>query len=361
MMRITFILSSLWLSGGVSVVVEYSNRLTQRGHQVSLVCPKDAHSIEIDAAISPEVRVVETGVSIVETSGFLGKARLAVSMASAVPPGDVVISTHTPTTVATFLACSLGHKGLPLWFYMDYSGMFEGRPVEAWLLKNAMRWHKAALVLSGHSADEIKAFSKNDGIVVGLGISNLALFQSFRGRHRNDPSTNPSILYLGDFRPRKGLNDFLAAAERVYDQRLDVELWIALKEPGEVECRVPHRVITRPSIQELAQLYATCDLFVSSSWYEGFGLPPLEAMACGAPVVTTDSGGVREYVRPGENCLLVPPKDPAKLSEAMLTVLNSTDLAEKFRRNGPVTSDEYTWEKATDRFEQALFKITGLH
>lgn len=360
-MRITFIVSSLWLSGGVRVVVEYANRMAQRGHNVSLVFPRGTHSVEIDAEISSAVRVIETQVSIMEALGFWGKIRLVASMISAIPRCDVVISTHTPTTIAAFFACSVGHKGLPVWFYQDYPGMFEGRPIEVWLLKNAMHWHKAALVVSSYSADEIKMLSKKEGIVVGEGISHLELFQSFRGYYRNNRNANLSILYLGDYRPRKGLSDFLKGAELVYDQRPDIELWIALKDSGEVDCRIPHRIIIHPSIHELAQLYATCDLFVSASWYEGFGLPPLEAMACGAPVVTTDSGGVREYVRSGENCLLVPPKDPEKLAEAMLTVLNSPELAAKFRENGPITADEYTWEKATDRFEKALFQITGIN
>jgi glycosyltransferase involved in cell wall biosynthesis len=161
-------------------------------------------------------------------------------------------------------------------------------------------------------------------------------------------------MYLGDFRPRKGLADFLAAAERVHEQRGDIRLVLVLKEGGGLETSVPHEVIERPDNAVLAETYAGSDLFVSSSWYEGFGLPPLEAMACGTPVVLTDSGGVRDFARDGENCLVVPPQHPDLLADAIVKVLDDPVLAARLRQAGPPTAAEFTWEKAVDRLEEAL-------
>ena len=120
---------------------------------------------------------------------------------------------------------------------------------------------------------------------------------------------------------------------------------------------MPFQYVHRPTRSELADLYRACDLFVSASWREGFGVPPLEAMACAAPVVLTDSGGVREYARHEENCLMVPPRDPVALADAMLRVLTEPDLAERLRRNGPPTAARFTWEQAVDRFERALYNL----
>jgi glycosyltransferase involved in cell wall biosynthesis len=77
-------------------------------------------------------------------------------------------------------------------------------------------------------------------------------------------------------------------------------------------------------------------------------------MACAVPVVLTDSGGVHEYARPGENCLMVPARDPSALADAMLRVLTDTDLAKRLRLNGPPTAAQFTWERAVDRFEVAI-------
>ena len=363
-MRISFLLSSLWLSGGTRVVVEYANRLSARGHLVSLVIPNGAYVAEVSGNLDSRVRMIEAGIPLSGTHiSILQKLKLACSMALAVPKSDVIIATHTPTTVVSFVSAYLLGRGNPVWFYMDYPGMFVSRPLEAWLLKHALNWHRAALVLSNNSALELQSFRRGKVFFVGLGLNRATDFHPLT--HQLEPAHSPAtsvpkrVFYLGDFRPRKGLADFLSAAEIVYQVYPELELWIALKEDGLLESPVPHRCFYRPSDEELTQLYATCDLFVSASWYEGFGLPPLEAMACGAPVVMTDSGGVRDYARHEENCLLVLPKQPAQLAQAMQRVLEDSALEKRLRRSGPPTAAQFTWEIATDRFEQALLTVCG--
>jgi glycosyltransferase involved in cell wall biosynthesis len=237
---------------------------------------------------------------------------------------------------------------------MDYREMFVGRPFEDWLMRHALRWHERAVTLSRYCQEELNIYSPGQVIVVGLGLSDPELFHPLQAEARPNNDSRRTILFLGDARPRKGMGDFLKAAELVYERLNDIRLLIISKEDCQVHSRVPLDYIYRPTRAELAQLYAACDLFVSASWREGFGLPPLEAMACGVPVVLTDSGGVREYARPGENCLMVPVRDPAALAEAMLRVMTDTDLAKRLRLNGPPTAAQFTWERAVDRFEAAI-------
>jgi glycosyltransferase involved in cell wall biosynthesis len=158
-------------------------------------------------------------------------------------------------------------------------------------------------------------------------------------------------------RPRKGLQDFLAAIKIVYQHMPNLELWIVSKEDCQIETPIPFQFIYRPSRNRLAELYASCDLFVLTSWWESFGLPPLEAMACGAPVVLTDSRGVREYARHGENCLMVPPRKPEAVARAIQRVLTDPALTKRLRQNGPPTAAKFTWHKAVDRFEQAVMNV----
>ena len=358
-MRITFIQSSLWLSGGARVVVEFANRLNARQHEVSVVIPKGAISEELAKEISPAVAILEANYTLTKSIGLLGKMRLTYAMVQAIKPCDVIVSTHTPTTLVSFFAGSILRRGVPVWLYQDYPGMFAERPFEGWLLRNALRWHKAALVVSNHLKEDLSSFSQGTILYVGEGLSHVHYLKPTQRSEIQAASSRRSIFYLGDFRPRKGLVDFLAAARLVAEKVPDIELWVATKEPGEVQTDLPVRFIFRPSQELLAELYATCDLFVSASWYEGFGLPPLEAMACGAPVVMTDSGGVRDFASPENNCLLVPPRKPEQLAQAMQRVLEDGELAARLRLNGPPTAAQFSWENATDRFEQALFTIYG--
>lgn len=358
-MRITFLLSSLWLSGGVRVVVEYANHLARRGHHVVLATPGGTLDPDMERELEPGVWVSQSRVVRETRSGQNAWAmgRLAWSLARAVPPSDVVVSTHTPTTVAGFLAGRVLGKGHLVWLYQDYEEMFLGRPLETWLLHHALRWHRAALVVSTYSQEELLRFLPGHVEVVGEGLSHAPLFRPLSTDSRPSPDGIKTILCLGDMRPRKGLPDFLQAAELVYRERKDIRLQIVSKAPCDIESSVPFEFVFRPERAELARLYAMCDLFVLASWWESFGLPPLEAMACGAPVILTDSRGVREYARPGENCLLVPIRQPAALAEAILRVLGDPALSEQLRWQGPPTAARFSWQSAADRFETALERV----
>jgi len=354
MKRVSFILSSLWLSGGVRVVIEYANHLAREGNHVRLVVPRGAVDKDIVSELASSIAVVESKKGRKRDKAFSPFAGfgLAASLARAVPQSDILISTHTPTTAATLLATRFVRKApKAAWLYQDYMEMFTKRPAEQWLVRNAGRWHQVILTISRSAKKELDAFYSNV-VVVGEGLSHA---RHFTPVYRPRPSRRRNnILYLGDMRPRKGLQDFLQAAGLVREKLEDIRLTIVSKDKCEINTPIPSTFVYRPSRRQLAGLYQSCDLFVSASWWESFGLPPLEAMACAAPVVTTNSRGVLEYAKDGENCLVTPIKNPEQLAAAMLKVLTSPSLAAHLSRNGPPTAKAFSWEKAAERFVSCL-------
>lgn len=97
--------------------------------------------------------------------------------------------------------------------------------------------------------------------------------------------------------------------------------------------------------EEIAEEYSKAEIFVSSSWYEGFGLPVLEAMACGAAVVCTDSKGIDDFAFNNENCLKVPPKSPEEIAKAIKMFLSNPEQVENFRKRGFDVVQRFKWEK----------------
>jgi glycosyltransferase involved in cell wall biosynthesis len=85
---------------------------------------------------------------------------------------------------------------------------------------------------------------------------------------------------------------------------------------------------------ELADYYAAADVFVSTPWYEPFGITPLEAMACGTPVIGSNVGGIKYSVRDGETGFLVPPRDPDALADRLARLLGDHRLLQAFGANG---------------------------
>ena len=355
-MYISFILSSLYLSGGVRVVIQYANRLTKRGHHVSLIIPNGTVDPQIEQEIDPYINIIKTKSSLDNKTNLFKLFRLSWEMAVVVPHSDVIIATHTPTTVVSFIADKLLNRGKIIWYYMDYKEMFDGRPIERWLLRNALKWHDYAITFSEACVQELHSFCSGKIINIGLGLDTKDLYHPNQDAKKIVYASPEKkvIFFLGDSRPRKGMADFLIAAERVFASETNLVLWIATKEKTTIQTSVPYRVFIRPTDYDLVSLYSASDIFVSASWYEGFGLPPLEAMACGGAVVTTNSRGVMEFAEDGNNCLVVPPRNPEALAEAILRLLSKPDLADKFRKNGPITASRFDWESAIDRFEAAL-------
>jgi glycosyltransferase involved in cell wall biosynthesis len=159
------------------------------------------------------------------------------------------------------------------------------------------------------------------------------------------------VLFVGTLEPRKNVAGLIEAYARLPKERPPLLLvggkgWLyddifarveALNLSDEV-----HFVGYVPA-EDLPFWYNAAELFVYPSLYEGFGLPPLEAMACGTAVITSTASSLPEVV--GEAGLLVDPAEPAALARAMEQVLSDRELRETVRAAGRVRAQGFSWER----------------
>jgi glycosyltransferase involved in cell wall biosynthesis len=109
-----------------------------------------------------------------------------------------------------------------------------------------------------------------------------------------------------------------------------------------------------PPQQELRALYNRAAIFVAPSWTEGWGLPPSEAMMCGAAVAATDINGHREFCIDGETALMAPAQNPLRLADCIVRLVTNAGLRMQIAVRGHEYIKQFTWTKALDAFEKAL-------
>ena len=161
------------------------------------------------------------------------------------------------------------------------------------------------------------------------------------------PIDEPLILQLGRIVPRKGIDTVIEAVA------------LLQRDAGSRSRLV---VVGRRDRSELADYYAAADVFVSTPWYEPFGITPLEAMASGTPVIGSNVGGIKYTVRDGENGFLVPPRDPAALADRLAHVLGDRRLLATMGANGlSRVLRAFTWRHVTRALSDVYDEVLTEH
>ena len=174
----------------------------------------------------------------------------------------------------------------------------------------------------------------------------------------NDGTSN--ILFVGRHEPRKGLIELLKAFRILRSTGCSCRLLVVGSGPQEREARryvLTRRLrgvefLGRVSDDEKAQLYKTADVYVSpATGRESFGIVLLEAMAAGTAIVCSDIHGYKGVVRRGREGLLVPPRKPKALAEAIGTLIADPELRERMGTEGEARAAEFSWERVTAKVD----------
>lgn len=172
------------------------------------------------------------------------------------------------------------------------------------------------------------------------------------------------ILYTGTLEPRKNVPALIRAYAQLRNEaKIPYRLVLAGKKGWLYDeilesvrtLRLEKDVIFTGYVadEDMPYLYNGAELFVYPSFYEGFGLPPLEAMACGCPVVTSNTSSLPEVV--GGAGLMIDPHQPEELAEAMWKILDDGGLRLELRERGIRRAAEFSWERCAKE-TQAVYR-----
>lgn len=183
--------------------------------------------------------------------------------------------------------------------------------------------------------------------------------------------TRFTVLQLGRVVPRKGIDNVIRALALLRERGVDAELKVvggnseipnevATPELGRLAALARERgvhehvsFLGRRGRDEISRCYCAADVFVTTPWYEPFGITPVEAMACGLPVIGSAVGGVRTTVRDGATGFLVPPKDPEALAGRLAAL--AADPARRTAFGNAARQRayrHYTWARVAEQIAQ---------
>jgi D-inositol-3-phosphate glycosyltransferase len=188
------------------------------------------------------------------------------------------------------------------------------------------------------------------------------------------------LLQLGRMVPRKGVDTGIVALSRLrHDHDLPARLLIVGGESEDPDAEQTQELgrlqaiaasehvsdavtfVGRRGREALKYYYSAADLFVTAPWYEPFGITPLEAMACGTPVIGSNVGGIKHTVRDGETGYLVPAKDPGAVAERAAHLYRNPKLLTLFSRQAiERVNSTFTWEHVTSALEELYADVLGM-
>ncbi len=173
----------------------------------------------------------------------------------------------------------------------------------------------------------------------------------------------PYLLYLGTLEPRKNLplliDSFL---ELKAEKKLPHKLVLAGEAGWKIKQLLPqtkHPEILTPgfvSEKKKANLLQNAALFIYPSFYEGFGIPPLEAMQYGTPVICSNGGSLREIYQ--NHAIIFDPHEKKMLKMAIEQVIDNPELKTNLQEKGKIFAQNYDWEKSAEKALQAFKKLS---
>ena len=316
-------------------ILTYADRLAARGHDVTLLVPANGTW----RAVWRHAR----GAGPDWVPGFRPRVTWVPRWeAAALPDAEVILATAWQS--APVVAAAPARCGAKFYLVQHYESLYHGAPE---VVDETYRLPLDKIVISSWLAEVM--FEK-----FGAACDVLVTPVDPRLFHRVDvgvTTSRPRVLMLHHEYAWKGVADGLEAVRCARARLPGLHLvGFGVKPPRE---RRPYDEFHADLPQEaLAALYSGCDIYLCPSWDEGLGMPSMEAMACGAALVTYDNGGSRDYARDGETALVARRRDVADLGARLERLATDAALRARLAAAGAaLVTSAFDWERAVARLE----------
>ncbi|EOW9526501.1 glycosyltransferase [Bacillus cytotoxicus] len=330
-LRIAYVMNHTRVCGGAKIILEHTNQLVDRGHEVFIIS-RDA---------KPDWKEIKAKyIQALQQSSFV----------QSIPDVDIIVCTVADQVPECYL---LGNAPVILFEQGDvYIYEFDKIPQSSKEFYQKI-W-RFPIPVVGVSKVLMDTLDKNFGCKGKILHNALNDNYFYPPIMNNKPHDKLKVLFVGQENNHfKGISIVREALKivRRTGREFD-EVWVSQTTP---KSQFDGELVINPSQEQLGEIYRSSDIFISGSYYESFPLPPLEAMTCGCAVISTDNEGIKEYGIDGVNCVLGKIGNPDSLASCLIDLIDNEEKRKNLIKAGYLTSEKFKWEKIMVQWEEYLF------
>jgi glycosyltransferase involved in cell wall biosynthesis len=340
-MKISFILPGAGISGGTRVTVVAANLLLKRGHRVRIlvrkgtICPRAIYRYLRDNVIHSAHSWLKDFNGYLEGFKEINECKF--------DKGEIIVGVGSYVLEEMVQLQSLSN---PKVHYLH--GITQWDPER---MKRVLNLPIPKIAVASYLVPLVESNGRGEVLaVIPNGIDRSEYFMS------GNESEKDGVGTIYSSQTPKDPKTIIACIQKISDLRQEIPVRVFGTEgkPKQLAQTLYRRF---PSVEQARELYSKSLVWIIGSMWEGFSVPVLEAMACGAVPVATDCGGTRDIIVDGENGFLVKVGDVDQIVDRVMLLLSDKMLRNRMRSKGEVTVDKFNWEKSIDQIEDVFKKL----
>lgn len=320
--------------GGSKIILEYANRLSERGHKITIVTYDEKPTW---FALNEKIEFVQVDEN--------------QTLEENIPECDVVVATSWKNIFAALKA----NCAPAVFFEQGGSHIFGTETLnerKSEIVKQRMSEPNYIYTVSSYAREMLKKHYQRDAFVVLNAVDD----RIFYPRATMDLSNNSiTITTIGpeDFEFKR-IDNVIKAIIELRKQYPNIQFqWISQTEP-KIHLE---KAIVNPPQKEIGNILRSTDIYVCASDYESFCLPALEAMTCGATVITTDNGGIADFIVDKENGLVIEKNSVEDIIAKIQFLIENPGERMRLASNGLKTAQKMSWNHSVERLEKYYQEI----